>query len=67
MISYMPGIALGAEDPKANTMNMILALRNLWPSSEGRFCYEKGSPGYFMSQIQETNPVWKVKKEFLCK
>jgi len=31
MISYVPGTLLGAGDPKANTMNTILALRNLWP------------------------------------
>lgn len=51
MIYHMPGIVLGAGDPKANTMNIIRALRNLWSSSEGRFCYEKGSPGSFTSQI----------------
>lgn len=67
MISYMPGIVLGAGDPKTNTMSMICAHKNLWSNSEGRFCYKKGSPGYFISQIQETDLVRKVKKDFLCK
>ena len=37
----MPSTVLGARGPKANTVNMVLALSSLWSRREGRFVMKR--------------------------